>query len=67
MDKNISSRSTREKALRINLDEKKYGTIVEIGAGQEVARQFFKSGAAADIFIHYISMPARAPMSSGFS
>ena len=47
MDKNISSRSTLEKALRINLDEKKYGTIVEIGAGQEVARQFFKSGAAA--------------------
>lgn len=47
MDKNISSRSTIEKALRINLDEKKYGTIVEIGAGQEVARQFFKSGAAA--------------------
>ncbi len=36
-----------DKALRINLDEKKYGTIVEIGAGQEVARQFFKSGAAA--------------------
>ncbi len=45
--KNISSRSTLEKALRINLDEKKYGTIVEIGAGQEVARQFFKTGAAA--------------------
>ncbi|MDH3221154.1 MAG: TonB-dependent receptor [Gammaproteobacteria bacterium] len=47
MDKNISSRSTLQKALRINLDEKKYGTIVEIGAGQEVARQFFKAGAAA--------------------
>lgn len=47
MDKNVSSRTTMEKALRINLDEKKYGTIVEIGAGQEVARQFFKSGAAA--------------------
>ena len=47
MDKNVSSRSTTDKALRINLDEKKYGTIVEIGAGQEVARQFFKSGAAA--------------------
>ena len=46
-DKNISSRSTLDKALRINLDEKKYGTIVEIGAGQEVARQFFKTGAAA--------------------
>jgi len=43
----ISSRTTLEKALRINLDEKKYGTIVEIGAGQEVARQFFRSGGAA--------------------
>ncbi len=47
MYKTVSSRSTRHKALRINLDEKKYGTIVEIGAGQEVARQFFKAGAAA--------------------
>ena len=47
MDKKISSRSTTNKALRLNLDEKKYGTIVEIGAGQEVARQFFLAGAAA--------------------
>ena len=47
MDKNVSSRSVSDKALRINLDEKKYGTIVEIGAGQEVARQFFLAGAAA--------------------
>ncbi|MEP1444758.1 MAG: TonB-dependent receptor [Paraglaciecola sp.] len=53
MDKNIksrssvSSRTTTQKALRLNLDEKKYGTIVEIGAGQEVARQFFLAGAAA--------------------
>ena len=46
-DRNISNRSTLDKALRINLDDKKYGTIVEIGAGQEVARQFFKTGAAA--------------------
>ena len=30
--RNISGRSTLEKALRINLDEKKYGTIAEIGA-----------------------------------
>lgn len=36
-----------QKALAINLDEKRYGSIVEIGAGQEVARQFFKAGAAA--------------------
>jgi hypothetical protein len=45
--KNVSSRSTSDKALRLNLDDKKYGTIVEIGAGQEVARQFFMAGAAA--------------------
>lgn len=47
MDKQVSTRSTKEKALRLNLDEKKYGTIVEIGAGQEVARNFFVAGAAA--------------------
>ncbi|WP_163930001.1 TonB-dependent receptor [Paraferrimonas sp. SM1919] len=47
MDKQVSSRTTKEKALRLNLDEKKYGTIVEIGAGQEVARNFFVAGAAA--------------------
>lgn len=47
MEKKVSSRSTTDKALRLNLDEKKYGTIVEIGAGQEVARNFFLAGAAA--------------------
>ena len=41
------SLSTEQKALEINLDYRRYGTIVEIGAGQEVARQFFKAGAAA--------------------
>lgn len=45
--KNVSSRDTSQKALRLNLDDKKYGTIVEIGAGQEVARHFFLAGAAA--------------------
>lgn len=38
---------TDQKALEINLDEKIYGTFAEIGAGQEVARIFFKVGAAA--------------------
>ena len=47
MTTNISSRATREKALRINLDDNKYGSIAEIGAGQEVARHFFKVGGAA--------------------
>ena len=38
---------TEQKALEINLDDKIYGTFAEIGAGQEVARYFFKVGAAA--------------------
>src|SRR3982750_3123272 len=38
---------TNKKAFQINLDAKKYGTFVEIGAGQEVARRFFQVGGAA--------------------
>ncbi len=38
---------TDQKALEINLNEQIYGTFAEIGAGQEVARHFFKVGAAA--------------------
>jgi len=36
-----------QKALAINLDRSKYGTIAEIGAGQETARWFFRVGGAA--------------------
>ena len=39
--------NTIEKALALNLDPLKYGTLIEIGAGQEVARWFFQAGAAA--------------------
>lgn len=39
--------TTEEKALRINLDPQVYGTFAEIGAGQEVARWFFRVGAAS--------------------
>ena len=38
---------TDQKALEINLNERIYGTFAEVGAGQEVARYFFKVGAAA--------------------
>ena len=38
---------TNKKAFQINLDQKKYGTFAEIGAGQEVARRFFHVGGAA--------------------
>ncbi|RCL62182.1 MAG: TonB-dependent receptor [Bacteroidetes bacterium] len=36
----------REKALAINLNPTIYGSFAEIGGGQEVARNFFKAGAA---------------------
>jgi len=42
-----TSLTTDQKALAVNLDKYKFGTIVEIGAGQEVARRFFQVGAAA--------------------
>ncbi len=40
-------KSIDEKALSLNLIKPLYGTIAEIGAGQEVARWFFKVGGAA--------------------
>ncbi|HYC69724.1 MAG TPA: TonB-dependent receptor [Opitutaceae bacterium] len=39
--------TTNRKALTINLDGSRYGTIAEIGAGQEVARIFFQAGSAS--------------------
>jgi hypothetical protein len=39
--------NTDQKALAINLDKAKYGAFAEIGAGQEVARSFFRVGGAA--------------------
>ena len=38
---------TKRKALKINLDLNIYGTFAEIGAGQEVSRNFFSAGAAS--------------------
>ena len=39
--------STAQKAQAVNFDPNKYGTFAEIGAGQEVARWFFRVGGAA--------------------
>ena len=47
MSEREKKHQTLQKALEINLDNCKYGTIVEIGAGQEVARNFFRAGGAA--------------------
>jgi hypothetical protein len=43
-DKNLG---TKQKALRINLDRRIYGSFAEIGAGQDTAANFFKAGGAS--------------------
>jgi hypothetical protein len=47
--------TTNRKALTINLAEAVYGTFAEIGAGQEVARQFFQAGGASGTVAKTIS------------
>lgn len=46
---------TKRKALKINLNPDIYGTFAEIGAGQEVARNFFEAGAASGTIAKTIS------------
>lgn len=47
--------TTNRKSLTINLDGAKYGTFAEIGAGQEVVRNFFQAGGAAGTVAKSIS------------
>jgi hypothetical protein len=47
--------SLRQKALKINLAKRFYGTFAEIGAGQEVARHFFQAGGASGSIAKTIS------------
>src|SRR6266436_4931009 len=46
---------TNQKAQRINHDAARYGAFAEIGAGQEVARCFFRAGGAAGTVAKTIS------------
>ncbi len=46
---------THQKALQVNLDPGKYGVFAEIGAGQEVARWFFRVGGASGTVAKAIS------------
>jgi hypothetical protein len=55
MDQNKELLTTNQKALTINLDVPKYGTFAEIGAGQEVAREFFQAGGASGTIAKSIS------------
>lgn len=50
-----TTQSTTQKALDINLDLSRYGSFAEIGAGQEVARQFFQAGKASQTIALTIS------------
>ncbi|MGK2942361.1 MAG: TonB-dependent receptor [Immundisolibacter sp.] len=43
----IDTSGAVQKALAVNLNPQQYGSIVEIGAGQETARYFFRAGGAA--------------------
>ena len=52
---NTRTKSTLEKALDINMDASRYGSFAEIGAGQEVARQFFQAGKASQTIALTIS------------
>ena len=55
-DQNFENRPSIEaKALKINLNHHIYGTFAEIGAGQEVARHFFRVGGASGTIAKTIS------------
>lgn len=55
MKKRLEHISTREKALKLNLQPTIYGVFAEIGAGQEVVNQFFNAGAASGTIAKSIS------------
>ena len=50
-----TQQDTYQKAVQINLENSQYGTFAEIGAGQEVARWFFRVGGAAGTIAKSIS------------
>ena len=47
--------TTKQKALKINLNDNIYGTFAEIGAGHETVRQFFRAGGASSTIAKSIS------------
>jgi hypothetical protein len=51
----VPHEDTHQKALAINLDRGAYGTLAEIGAGQEVARWFLQVGGASGTVAKTIS------------
>jgi hypothetical protein len=47
--------STKEKSVHININSQYYGTIAEIGGGQETARHLFQAGGASNTIAKSIS------------
>ena len=47
--------STKEKSVHINIDSNYYGSIAEIGGGQETARHLFQAGGASNTVAKTIS------------
>jgi hypothetical protein len=47
--------STKEKSVRINIESQYYGTIAEIGGGQETARHLFQAGGASNTIAKSVS------------
>jgi len=47
--------STKEKSVQINIDSNYYGSIAEIGGGQETARHLFQAGGASNTVAKTIS------------
>ncbi len=47
--------SVKEKSLKINIDSNFFGTIAEIGGGQETARNLFQAGGASNSIAKTIS------------
>ena len=47
--------STKEKSVRINLHSDYYGSIAEIGGGQETARHLFQAGGASNTIAKSVS------------
>lgn len=49
------SQSTKEKSVQINLHSQYYGSVAEIGGGQETARHLFQAGGASNTIAKSIS------------
>lgn len=47
--------STKEKAVKINIESNYYGTVAEIGGGQETARHLFQAGGASNTVAKTVS------------